>query len=145
MASPNQRQAYWNKSKLIGPSFPNFKHLAYTPLKYSKPDMGLALKGAYIDVGPDIDYLFEEFENSFKCWITLKIRYEPVNPSDESHKGFDAYLASLLTRIFKKFGIVSGWGNFYSFEIKRTNPQALNLSISRSLFDYILQNFNSTT
>ena len=33
------------------------------------------------------------------------------------HKGFDAYLSASSTRIFKQYGIVSGWGNPARFEI----------------------------
>ena len=71
--NPNPRRAYWNKCELIGPPFQYFKHIAYKPLEYSKPDLGLALEGAYIDVGPDIENMFEEVGNSFKCWMTLLV------------------------------------------------------------------------
>ena len=47
--------------------------------------------------------------------MTLLVHYEPVNPNDETHKGFDAYLSAPPTRIFKRFGIVNGWGNPYRF------------------------------
>ena len=73
--------------------------------------MGLALEGAYIDVGPDMDDMFEEVGQSFKCWMALQVHYEPVNPNDETHKGFDAYLSASATRIFERVGIVNGWGN----------------------------------
>ena len=115
--NPNPRRAYWKKGELIGPPFPYFQHHAYNPLENSKPDFGLALEGAYIDVGSDIEDAFEEFENSFKCWMTLLVHYEPVNPNDETHKGFDAYLIAPPTRIFKRFGIVDWWGNSYRFAL----------------------------
>ena len=115
--NPNPRRAYWNKGELIGPPFPYFKHRAYNPLNNSKPDLGLALEGAYIDVGTDMENTFEEFGNAFKCWMTIKVHYEPVNPNDETHKGFDAYHAAPPTRIFKKDGIVNEWGNPYTKEI----------------------------
>ena len=72
---PNPRRAYWKKGELIGPPFPYFKHLAYNPLENSKPDLGLALEGAYIDVGQDLEDTFEEFGNSFKCWMVIKVHY----------------------------------------------------------------------
>ena len=68
----------------------------------------MGLEGAYIDVGEDLEDAFEDFGNSFKCWMVLNVHYEPVNPNDETHKGFDAYLAAPPTRIFKRFGIVNG-------------------------------------
>ena len=91
--NPNYKRAYWKTGELFGPPFQNIKHLAYKPLENSKPDLGLALKGAYIDVVSDINDLFEEFGNSCKCWMTIQVYYEPVNPNDETHKGFDAYLS----------------------------------------------------
>ena len=45
--------------------------------------------------------------------MIIKVHYEPVNPNDITHKGFDAYLGAPPTRIFKRFGIVNGWGNPY--------------------------------
>ena len=90
----------------------------YDSLKNTKPDLGLALEGAYIDVGPDLNNTFEEFGNTFKCWMVIKVHYEPVNPNDETHKGFDAYLSAAQTRIFKKDGIVNGWGNPYRGDIE---------------------------
>ena len=72
--NPNPRRAYWNKGELIGPPIPNFKHLAYKPLENTKPDLGLALEGAYIDVGPDMNNTFEEFGNAFKCWMIIRLR-----------------------------------------------------------------------
>ena len=65
-----------------------------------------------------IDDMFEEVGNSFKCWMTLLVHYEPVNPTDETHKGFDAYLSAAPTRISKRFGIVSGWANPYRFALE---------------------------
>ena len=59
-SNPNPRRAYWKKGRLIGLPFPYFKQLAYNPLENSKPDLKLALEGAYIDVGPDIEDAFEE-------------------------------------------------------------------------------------
>ena len=49
--------------------------------------------------------------------MIIKVHYEPVNPNDETHKGFDAYLGAPPTRIFKRFGIVNGWGNPYRFAL----------------------------
>ena len=115
--NPNTRRAYWNKGEVIGPPYPYFKHLAYKPLENSRPDLVLALEGAYIDVGQDMENMFEEFGNSFKCWMIIRVHYEPVNPSDETHKEFDAYLTASPTRIFNKYGIVNGRGNPYEIEI----------------------------
>ena len=115
--NPNPRRAYWEKGELIGPQFHYFKHFEYKPLENSKPGLGQALEGAYIDIAPDMNDTFEELGNSFKCWITIKVHYEPVNPNDETHKGFDAYLSASPTRIFKKYEMVNGWGNPYGFEI----------------------------
>ena len=100
--NPNPRRAYWNNGEVIGPPIRNFKHLAYNPLENTKPDLGLALENAYIDVGPDMIDAFEEFGNAFKCWLVIKVHYEPVNPIDETHKGFDAYLAAAPTEYSKK-------------------------------------------
>ena len=80
--------------------------------------MGLALVGAYNDVGQDMNNTFEEFGNAFKCWMVIKVHYELVNPNDEIDNGFDAYLSAAPTRIFNKDGIVSGWGNPYRSDIE---------------------------
>ena len=132
LRNPNPGWAYWNKGELLGPPFQYFKHIAYKSLESSKPDLGLALEGAYIDVGPDIEHRFEEVGYSFKCWMTLLVHYEPVNRNDETHKGIDAYISASLTKIFKRFGIISGWGNPYRFgigiltdKIKELNAQLI--------------------
>ena len=49
--NPNPRRAYWENGELIGLPFQYFKHIAYKQLEHSKPDLGLAMEGAYIDVG----------------------------------------------------------------------------------------------
>ena len=59
--NPNPRRAYWEKGELNRPPFPYLKQIAYKPLEISKPDLGLALEGAYIDVAPDMEDAFEEF------------------------------------------------------------------------------------
>ena len=62
---PNPRRAYWEKGELYGPPFPHFKQLVYNPLENSKPDLGMALEGAYINVGQNLEDTFKEFGNSF--------------------------------------------------------------------------------
>ena len=64
-----------------------------------------------------MDYMFVEFGNSIKCYMTIQVDYEPKNLNDETHKGFDAYLSVSPIRIFKKFGIVTKCGNPYRFKI----------------------------
>ena len=118
MAQRNPRSAYWKKGEGIGQPIQNFKHLAYNPMENTKPDLGLALEGAYIDVKPDMKDAFEQFGNVVKCLMVIKVRYEPIDPTDENHKGFDAYLAVPPTRIFKNDGIVNGWGNPYRNDIE---------------------------
>ena len=49
--------------------------------------------------------------------MTVLVHYEPVNPNDETHKGFDAYLRAPPIRIFKRFGIVNGYRNPYTFAL----------------------------
>ena len=104
--NPHPRGAYKEKGEEINPVFYYFKQLTYNPLEISKPDLGLALAGAIIDMGPDIDVMFTEYGKSFKCWIVLLVYYEPINPNDQAHKGFDAYLSAAPTRIFKRFGVI---------------------------------------
>ena len=101
------RRAYWEKSEKINPGFYYFKQLTYKPIELSKPDLGLALAGADIDMGPLIDMMFTEYAQSFICWIVHLVHYEPINPIDQIHKGFDAYLSATPTRILKRFGIIN--------------------------------------
>ena len=106
--------------------------------------MGLALEGAYVDVVTDIEDAFEELGNSFKCWMTLLVHYEPVNPNDEIHRGFDAYLSAPPTRIFKRFGIVNGWGNPYrlALGILTDRIKELNAKFIREKSGLVLAGIN---
>ena len=115
--NPHPRRAYWEKGEEIFPAFYYFKEYAYLPLETSKPDLGLALAGAIIDMGLDLDGMFSKYGQAFNCWMVLQVHYEPVNPNDETHQGFDAYLSAAPTRIFKRFGIVNGWENPYKTDI----------------------------
>ena len=85
LSNQNPRRAYWEKGEVIGPPFQHVNHFEYKPLENSKPDLGLALGGASIDSAPDMNDTFEEFGNSFNCWITIKVHYEPDNLNDETH------------------------------------------------------------
>ena len=70
------------KGEEINPGFYYFNQLAYMPLEISRPDMSLTLAGAAIDIGPDIDMMFTEYGQSFKCYLVLLVHYEPINPND---------------------------------------------------------------
>ena len=94
-----------------------FKECAYAPLEISKPDLGLALAGGIIDIGRDLGGMFTQYNQSFKCWMVLQVHYQPVNPNDESHQGFDAYLSAAPSRIVKPFGIINGWDNPYKIDL----------------------------
>ena len=98
--NPYPRRAYWEKGEKIMPEFYFFQEYAYAPLDISKPDLGLVLAGAIIDIGLDLGGMFTQYGKSFKCWMVLQVHYEPVNPNDESQQGFDAYLSAAPTRIF---------------------------------------------
>ena len=56
-----------------------------------------------------------EFHLSVKWHFSLIINQYP---NDETHKGFDAYLSAPPIRIFKRFGIINGWGNPYRFALR---------------------------
>ena len=70
-------------------------------------------------------------EMHLRVWMTLLVHYEPVNPNDETHKGFDAYLSAIPTRIFKNFEIVNGWGNHYRNEILAVSIKTVNSKFIR--------------
>ena len=75
------------------------------------------MAGAAINIGPDIDDMFNEYrQTSFNCWTVVQVDYELINPNDQAHTGFDAYLIATPIRIFKLIGIINVWENLYKDE-----------------------------
>ena len=83
----------------------------FEPLDETKPKLMLAMEGAILDCALDINQVFNQLGPSLKVWMIVQVHYEPVNPDDEKHKGFDAYLRTKDTKISKLDGTINGWGN----------------------------------
>ena len=76
----------------MGPPHQYISQLGFEPLDGTKPKLLLAMEGAILDCGLDINQVFSLLGPSLKVWMIVQVHYEPVNPDDEKHKGFDAYL-----------------------------------------------------
>ena len=123
--NPNPRRAFWADGEPIGPPLLYFKQIRYTPIDDTKPKLMLAMEGAILDCGKDIHLVFNELGPSIKCWMIVKVRYEPINPDDEKHRGFDAFLASKNTRIYQLDGPVNGWENPYMYNLRTLTERIL--------------------
>ena len=122
---PHPRRAFWNYGEPIGPPHRYFKQLEYQPLDGTKPKLLLAMEGAILDCGQDIQQVFNQLGPSLKVWMIVKVHYEPVNPEDENHKGFDAYLRTRNTMISKLDGTINGWENPYEVTFRLLSDRVL--------------------
>ena len=76
------------------------------------PDLDQALSGARVDCGRDLHQHLIEYGGAAKVWITVQVEYEPVNPL-ANKVPVEQYLSAALTRIFRRDGPVSAFGNPY--------------------------------
>ena len=83
------------------------------------------MEGAILDIEEDIQQVFIELGPSIKCWFIVKVHYEPINPEDGKHQGFNAYLSSKNTKIYKLDGTVNGWENPYIYNLRTLTERIL--------------------
>ena len=70
---PHPRRAFWSKGEPFGPLDEFFKQILYEPLPDTKPKLVLAMEGAILDIGEDIQQVFNELGPSIKCWLIVKV------------------------------------------------------------------------
>ena len=75
-----RRRAYWTAGQPVGAPVLNFRQLQYLSLPNAKPDMDKELQGAWLDCGLDLHKQLIEFNGAAKVWMTIQVKYEPVNP-----------------------------------------------------------------
>jgi hypothetical protein len=100
-----------------------FRQIRYFPLEKQTPNLILELEGAIADCRYDVQRMHNEYRIGCKCWITVEVHYEPVNPREDKHKKFDKYLSAPATRIFKIDGVVNGWVNPYEESLQRLSER----------------------
>ena len=60
------------KGEAVFPKCYYCKQYVYDPLEISKPDLGLALAGAIIDIGLDLDSMFSKYGQAFNAGLYFK-------------------------------------------------------------------------
>ena len=101
---------YWQPGQPIGNPVSNFRHIKYVPLPNTVPDLDQALSGAMVDCGRDLHKKLIEFGLAAKMWLTVQVDYKPVNPL-ANKQPFEEYLSAAPTRMFKREGTISAFGN----------------------------------
>ena len=110
---PRQVQnLYWQPGQPIGVPIRNFRQIRYLFLPYAVPDLEQALYEARIDCVRDSHKQLIEFGRAAKVWITVHGEYEPVNPLTNKQP-FEQYLNASPTRMYKRDGTISAFGNPY--------------------------------
>ena len=74
------------------------------------PDLELALSGPRLDFGLDLHKQLIEFGEETKVWMTVQVKYEPVNPL-ANKQPFEQYLCAAPTRMFKRDVTIFVFGN----------------------------------
>ena len=71
---------YLQPVQFIGVPVRHFRQIIYLPLPNAVPDLDQALSGARLDCARDLHKELNEFGGAAKVWMTLLVKYEPVNP-----------------------------------------------------------------
>ena len=71
---------YWKQGQPVGALVRTFRQIKYLPLPNAVPDLDQALSGARLDCGRDLHKQLIEFGGAAKVWMTVLVKYEPVNP-----------------------------------------------------------------
>ena len=103
---------YWHKGQPIGAPVSNFRQIKYLPLPKSVPDLDQALSGAKLDCGRVLHKQLIEFDGAAKVWMTVQVKYEPVNPM-ANKQPFEQYLSAAPTRMFKFDGTIYAFKHPY--------------------------------
>ena len=96
------------------------------------PDLDQALFGARVDCGRDLHKQLIDVGGAEKVWITVQVEYEPVNPLANTQP-LQQYLSAAPTRMFKRDGTISEFGNPYidSFRILTDQIREFNAKFIR--------------
>ena len=81
----NPERRYWQPGTRLHPETKQFTHLLYKPFLRCKPDLDMALNAITSDCGTDIRQIIEGYGGA-KVLLTMKFRYEAVNPKDNRKK-----------------------------------------------------------
>ena len=103
---------YWQPGQPIGAPVSHFRQIKYLPCSNAVPDLDQALSGARVDCVRDLHKQLIEFGVAAKVWITVQIKYEPVNPL-ANKQPFEQYLSAAPTRMFRRDETISSFGNPY--------------------------------
>ena len=103
---------YWKHGQPIGAPVRTFRQIKYIPLPNAVPDLDQALYRARVDCGRDLQKQLIDFGGAAKVWMTVQVEYEPINPL-AIKQSFEQYLSAAPTRMFKRDGTISAFGNPY--------------------------------
>ena len=103
---------YSQPGQPIGVPVSNFRQMKYLPLPNAVPDLYQALSKARLDCGQDLHKQLIEFGGAAKVWMTVQVKYEPVNPL-ENKQPFKQYLSAPPTLMFKRDETISAFANPY--------------------------------
>ena len=96
----NPHRLYWKKPSLILPQMQFFRQFKYLPYAFTKPDLDSALDACITDCAQEVQQMLNEF-GSVKVWLTIQVRYEPVNPNENNRNGFEQYLSCVPICFFR--------------------------------------------
>ena len=90
----------WQPGQPISAPVRIFWQIKYIPFPNDVPDLDQALSKARVDCGKDLQKQLIKFGGAAKVWMTVQVKYEPVNPM-ANKKLCEQYLSAAPTRIFK--------------------------------------------
>ena len=76
------------------------------------PALDQALSGATVDCARYLHKQLIEFNRAAKVWMTVQVKYEPVNPL-ANKQPFEQYLSTAPTRMFNRDETISEFENPY--------------------------------
>ena len=101
---------YWQPGHQVGAPVRAFCQIKYLPLSHAVPDLDQAFSGARLDCGRDLHKQLIDFGGAAKVWMTIQVKYEPVNPL-ANKVPFEQYLSAAPTRIFQRDKTISIFAN----------------------------------
>ena len=108
---------YWQPGQPIGAPISNFRQIKYLYFSNSVPDLYKARSGARVDCRRDLHNQLIEFGGAAKVWMTVLVKYEPVNPLANTQP-FELYLSAAPTRMFRHDKTFSAFANPISIPFK---------------------------
>ena len=80
----NANRQCWRPATQINHHMQHFTQLRYLPFYLCKPDLDTALSAIISDCGTNIRNMMQSYRSA-KVWLTVQVRYEPANPTDQKN------------------------------------------------------------